>query len=171
MKILTQIPKRRITRPNQRQLLLPEPTFDLLLPRNRVPHVSKRLKPHQSIHVISFRKATNQFPFVLHHAPLQIVCHTDVKHPSRRAQNISMVNSHMSPGSGFFRHPGPHLCHPERSEGSWLDRAIPKIDVTIAISPRKPHSLTPRCITSTASVQHTRNRSPTPARRVRAPVA
>jgi hypothetical protein len=78
MKIPTQVPKRRITRSNQRQLLPPKPTFDLLLSRNRVPHISKRLKPHQSIHIIFLRKTPKQFPLMLKHPPFQIIRHPNV---------------------------------------------------------------------------------------------
>src|SRR5579872_5124283 len=141
MKILAQIPKPRITPPNQRQLLRPKPTFDLLLPRNRVPHVSKRLKPHQSIHIIFLRKPSEQFLLVLEHPPLQVVRDADIEHTRRRAQYISMVNSHgrrivPRPATAVIRispkpsSESPQSCHPERSEGSRLDRAASKIDVT-----------------------------------------
>ena len=124
--ILTQIPKARIHRTNQRQLLLPPPSLDLFFPANGPHNLSMRLKINQSRNIVFFRKPFREFRLMLPHPPLKKIRNARLQHPGGARENINMVNSH---APIVLQHPrSSHSACPERSR---RDRAWPRLLATV----------------------------------------
>ena len=78
-KIHRQINPLWVFRFNQVDLPRTMPVLQLLFPRNRIRHIMKHLKSHQSIDSISRRMPGRQVVAMLMQALKQVRCHTDIK--------------------------------------------------------------------------------------------
>ena len=74
-----------------RNFLGPPPAFQLLLARNGVEHLLKRLEIHESVAVIVAGKAFEVSTLVLPHAALDIVGHTNVQSAGKTGDDVRPV--------------------------------------------------------------------------------
>src|SRR6185437_3439817 len=86
-----QILPRRVHLLDQRNLLRPAPSLQLLLPPNRPLHVLMPFKPNQPVAVVALGEATALPPLVLKHPLQQIARHADVKRVGAARHDVGEV--------------------------------------------------------------------------------
>ena len=89
-----QIIPTRVLRLYQSCFFLTPPTFELFLSGNGILHVFKGFTIYQSVDVIPFCKALDEFCTVLIYSSRQISCNPNVQNTvARRCQNICVIHS------------------------------------------------------------------------------
>ena len=99
----------RVHLPNQNKLLAAAPPLDLFFPCDSVTNVAESLKINKAIKIVSACEARNLFLPMFEDAPLNVVCHTGVKHPRFIRKNVNKIGPH-SEGNLLPR--SPSQCTP-----------------------------------------------------------